>query len=84
MLYVGITADGIEARSGINAVERTAFRTPDYADTSHSWPIHWGRQLDIRPLGLSGDEITAEAVAGYLAKYARRRPSHPDCRSPPG
>jgi hypothetical protein len=55
-----------------DAVERTAFRTPDYADISHSWLIHWGQQLDIRPLGLAGDEITAEAVAGYLAKYATK------------
>ena len=55
-----------------DAVDRTAFRTPDYADTSHSWPIHWGRQLDIRPLGLAGDAITAEAVADYLAKYATK------------
>ena len=35
-------------------------------------PSSWGRQLDIRPLGLPGDEITAEAVAGYLAKYATK------------
>ena len=55
-----------------DAVQRTVFRTPDYADTSHSWLIRWGRQLDIRPLGLPGDEITAEAVAGYLAKYATK------------
>ena len=54
------------------AAASTGFRTPDYADTDHSWPIGWGPQLDIRPLGLAGDQITAEAVAAYLAKYATK------------
>ena len=55
-----------------DATATTAFRTPDYADTTHSWPIGWGAQIDIRPLGLAGEQITSEAVAAYLAKYATK------------
>jgi hypothetical protein len=55
-----------------DATATTGFRTPDYADTTHSWPIRWGPQVDIRPLGLAGDQITCEAVAAYLAKYATK------------
>jgi hypothetical protein len=55
-----------------DATATTGFRTPDYADTQHSWPIGWGTQIDIRPLGLGADQITADAVAAYLAKYAMK------------
>ena len=34
-----------------DAAATTAFRTPDYPTPTHSWPIDWGPQLDIRPLG---------------------------------
>ena len=59
------------------AVASTAFRTPDYPDTSHFWPIEWGRQLDIRPLRASTSadstpDVSTEAVAAYLAKYATK------------
>ena len=59
------------------AVTSTQFRTPDYPDTTYSWPIEWGRQLDIRPLRNSGStegvpDVSAEAVAAYLAKYATK------------
>ncbi len=68
--------DGITAADLVelvaDATATTGFRTPDYADTTHSWPIHWGSQVDIRPLGLAGDQITSEAVAAYLAKYATK------------
>jgi hypothetical protein len=68
--------DGITAADLVelvaDATATTAFRTPDYADTTHSWPIRWGSQVDIRPLGLAGDQITSEAVAAYLAKYATK------------
>ena len=67
----GITAADL-AELVADATATTAFRTPDYADTTHSWPIDWGPQLDIRPLGLAGDQITSEAVAAYLAKYATK------------
>jgi hypothetical protein len=60
------------------AVASTAFRTPDYPDTSHSWPIEWGHQLDIRPLRTGSviadgvPDVSTEAVAAYLAKYATK------------
>jgi hypothetical protein len=31
--------------------------------------LRWGRQLDVRPITTSG-ELTDQAVAGYIAKYA--------------
>jgi hypothetical protein len=59
------------------AVATTAFRTPDYPDTTHSWPIAWGPQLDIRPirstsLSEGAPDVSTEAVAAYLAKYATK------------
>ncbi|MDT0351666.1 replication initiator [Pseudonocardia charpentierae] len=59
------------------AVTTTAFRTPDYPDTSHSWPITWGRQLDVRPIRSTSasegaPDVSTDAVAAYLAKYATK------------
>ena len=62
------------------AVTATAFQTPDYPDTTHSWPIAWGQQLDVRPLrgaspGSTTEDIpdvSTDAVAAYLAKYATK------------
>ncbi|MGH3611162.1 MAG: replication initiator [Pseudonocardia sp.] len=56
------------------AATTTAFATPAYADTRHSWPITWGPQVDIRPIGgITGTtEIASDAVASYLAKYATK------------
>jgi hypothetical protein len=72
--------DGITAADLVelvaDATATTGFRTPDYADTTHSWPIHWGPQIDIRPLGLASGQITPEAVAAYLAKYATKATEH--------
>jgi hypothetical protein len=31
----------------------------------------WGAQLDVRPIG-EGGELSAERVAGYVAKYATK------------
>src|SRR5690606_19054662 len=54
------------------AVAATGFDTPGYADTGHSWPIEWGSQVDVRPVGnLGTGQITSEAVAAYL-KYATK------------
>ena len=50
----------------------TAFRTPDDAETTHSWPIDWGPQLDIRPLALAPGPDHLRSVAAYLAKYATK------------
>jgi hypothetical protein len=55
------------------AITSTSFETPEYADTGHIWPIYWGPQLDVRPVGSLGTgQITSEAVAAYLAKYATK------------
>ena len=62
-----------------DTVATTGFLTPDYADTGHCWPIAWGPQLDIRPVTLTPREgsqtapdVSTEAVAAYLAKYATK------------
>jgi hypothetical protein len=40
----------------------------------HGWSLRWGRQLDVRPIKAFGDdsEITEQAVASYVAKYATK------------
>jgi hypothetical protein len=35
-------------------------------------PLRWGEQLDLRPIGESGAELSSAAVAGYVAKYATK------------
>jgi hypothetical protein len=68
----GITAE-LLAQLVTRAVQTTAFRTPVYPGTEHSWPIAWGAQLEVRPIAAVGPgAITSEAVAGYLAKYATK------------
>jgi hypothetical protein len=55
------------------AAQSTGFDTIPYAETGHTWPMHWGPQLDVRPVGnLGTEQITSEAVAAYLAKYATK------------
>ena len=60
------------------AIGSTAFRTPDYPGTTHSWPVAWGPQLDIRPLRTGTivadavPDVSTDAVAAYLAKYATK------------
>nr|WP_279616747.1 replication initiator protein RepSA [Streptomyces curacoi] len=38
------------------------------------WRLRWGRQLDVRPVKAFGDgsELTEQAVASYVAKYATK------------
>jgi hypothetical protein len=71
----GITAHDLSELVAA-AVATTAFQTPDYPDTTHSWLIVWGPQLDIRPISAgSADgalDVSTEAVAAYLAKYATK------------
>ncbi|GAA3051964.1 replication initiator [Streptomyces glomeratus] len=40
----------------------------------NGWRLRWGRQLDVRPVKAFGDgsEITEQAVASYVAKYATK------------
>jgi hypothetical protein len=55
------------------AVASTRYTTPVYPLTSTAWTLTWGTQLDIRPVAsLAAGEITSEAVAAYLAKYATK------------
>jgi hypothetical protein len=74
---IGITAADLGELVAA-AVAATAFRTPDYPNTTHSWPIEWGSQLDIRPLRAGSPiaegvpDVSTEAVAAYLAKYATK------------
>nr|WP_223190068.1 replication initiator protein RepSA [Streptomyces sp. TRM68416] len=49
---------------------------PPHADASfpNGRKLRWGRQLDVRPIKAFGDgsEITEQAVASYVAKYATK------------
>ncbi len=68
-----------------DAVTATRFRTPDYADTSHSWPIDWGRQLDIRPRHARRAETHESPPRPSPPTWPStppRPPSPPGCRSP--
>ncbi|MFF2506187.1 replication initiator protein RepSA [Streptomyces sp. NPDC058067] len=40
----------------------------------HGWKLRWGRQLDVRPIKAfdDGGDITEQAVASYVAKYATK------------
>ncbi|MFE5816968.1 replication initiator protein RepSA [Streptomyces sp. NPDC056479] len=44
------------------------------AGIPHGWKLRWGRQLDVRRIRAFGDgsEITEQAVASYVAKYATK------------
>jgi hypothetical protein len=56
-----------------HVVASTRYTTPTYPLTSTAWTLTWGPQLDIRPVASSATgDITSEAVAGYLAKYATK------------
>jgi hypothetical protein len=54
------------------AASRVAVPVPELAqDQAVTLVVRWGAQLDIRPIATSGPgELSAEAVAGYVAKYA--------------
>ncbi|MFI1104190.1 replication initiator protein RepSA [Streptomyces melanogenes] len=40
----------------------------------NDWKLRWGTQLDVRPIRAfgNGEEITEQAVASYVAKYATK------------
>jgi hypothetical protein len=52
------------------AAASVEYTTPRTASTS-SRTCRWGAQLDIRPI-TTGGELTDNAVAGYVAKYATK------------
>ncbi|GGP91951.1 replication initiator [Streptosporangium pseudovulgare] len=60
-----VLADAV--RHAVSAVTVTA---PAAADEP-ARVLRWGTQLDVRPITLDG-ELTDQAVAGYIAKYATK------------
>jgi hypothetical protein len=54
----------------IEAARHVTVATPD-GDGLSSITIAWGDEIDIRPI-TAGGELTEQAVAGYVAKYATK------------
>jgi len=42
------------------------------AGTHPARVLRWGAQVDVRPVGIDGSELTEAAVAAYVAKYATK------------
>ncbi|AXE86360.1 replication initiator protein RepSA [Streptomyces sp. Go-475] len=57
----------------IRAAARVAVDVPAAGDEPPR-TLHWGTQLDVQPIGAfgHGEEITEQAVASYVAKYATK------------
>ncbi|MFF7530674.1 replication initiator protein RepSA [Streptomyces bobili] len=57
----------------IHAAARVAVDVPAAGDQS-ARTLRWGTQLDVQPIGAfgHGEEITEQAVASYVAKYATK------------
>jgi hypothetical protein len=56
-----------------DAVTATSYTTRPHPANPAGWHIAWGRQVDIRPIRISGDgDLSDQAAAGYLAKYATK------------
>jgi hypothetical protein len=70
----GFTADLLEAavRKVVQAVAVSC--PPLNEDQGVTLVAHWGEQLDVRQITETGDEaeLSAEQVAGYVAKYATK------------
>jgi hypothetical protein len=56
------------------AAARVAVPVPELVeDQAVTLVVRWGAQLDLRPITQAGPgELSAEAVAGYIAKYATK------------
>ncbi|MFD8735450.1 replication initiator protein RepSA [Streptomyces sp. NPDC059618] len=67
---VGLLTDAIHAAA---AHSYTSVSAPA-ADTQPARTFRWGTQLDVRPIKAFGDgsDITEQAVASYVAKYATK------------
>jgi hypothetical protein len=65
---VGLLTDAIRA-----AAARVAVDVPP-AGGQPARTLRWGTQLDVQPIGAfgNGEEITEQAVASYVAKYATK------------
>ncbi|MFF9013130.1 replication initiator protein RepSA [Streptomyces sp. NPDC014870] len=63
-----------------NAIRAAAARVrivvPANEDHGHvkDWVLRWGDQLDVQPIGAfgNGEDLTEQAVAAYVAKYATK------------
>ncbi|MFM9616127.1 replication initiator protein RepSA [Streptomyces niveiscabiei] len=65
---LALLTDAVQA-----AAARVAVDVPPAGDQP-ARTLHWGTQLDVQPIGAfgSGEEITEQAVASYVAKYATK------------
>ncbi|MFI0814077.1 replication initiator protein RepSA [Streptomyces sp. NPDC021098] len=65
---LGLLTDAIRA-----AAARVAVEVPP-AGNQPTRTLRWGTELDVQPIGAFGDgeEITEQAVASYVAKYATK------------
>jgi replication initiator protein RepSA len=69
----GFTADLLEAAVRRAAATVTVPCPPVDEDQGVTLTARWGEQLDVRHIGAdSGEELTEEQVAGYVAKYATK------------
>ncbi|WP_405906644.1 replication initiator protein RepSA [Streptomyces sp. NBC_00828] len=68
------TVDLLDAAIRAAAVHRYATVSVPAAGNEPARTFHWGTQLDIRPVKAFGDgtDITEQAVASYVAKYATK------------
>ncbi|MFF1280175.1 replication initiator protein RepSA [Streptomyces sp. NPDC058299] len=73
-----LLTDAIHAAAARVAVDvPPAAYQPDPDQPAHTQPartLRWGTQLDVQPIGAfgHGEEITEQAVASYVAKYATK------------
>jgi hypothetical protein len=71
-LWGGFTADDLKAAVA-HAARVTSFTTGPHPANPAGWRIAWGEQLLTKTITSGvGGEITDEAVAGYIAKYATK------------
>jgi hypothetical protein len=70
---IGFTAELLE-RAVRQAAATVAVPCPALEDQAVTLVARWGEQLDVHPITEAGDdsELSAEQVAGYVAKYATK------------
>ncbi|MER6013714.1 replication initiator protein RepSA [Streptomyces bluensis] len=74
----GLLTDAIHAAAARVAVDVPPARfQPDPDQPARTQPartLRWGTQLDVQPIGAfgNGEDITEQAVASYVAKYATK------------
>lgn len=66
---------GVDTEDLVAALAAAAQRAEVSVGGPHRQTVHWGAQLDLRPIPTrftTAEEPAIEAVAGYLAKYATK------------